>query len=298
MISSGGIWVDIKDLIVFKEVAEEGNISRAAKNLNYVQSNVTMRIKQLEEELGAPLFYRNGKGVSLNANGEILLTYAKQIIYLIEQSIKSVQSNATQPLGTLKIGSTESTAAVRLPPILASYYETYPEVELILETHTTDELIQLVLERKLEGAFVAGEVHYPDLTSTLFREEELILISNQPLTSIQDLNKMSLLVFSHGCYYRNMLEKWLREEGVYPKRVLEFGTIEAIIGCVKAGMGIAVMMKAIVKGHDHSLTLTPLPEQYSKVPTTFITRKDVLYSAALRTFIEMIRDENTQIQEF
>jgi LysR family transcriptional regulator, cell division regulator len=290
MIFLGGIWVDIKDLIVFKEVAEEGNISRAARNLNYVQSNVTMRIKQLEDELGAPLFYRNGKGVALNANGEILLTYAKQIMYLIEQSIKSVQSNALKPMGTLKIGSTESTAAIRLPPILAAYYATYPEVELILETHTTAELIQLVLERKLEGAFVAGEVHHHALTSTLFQEEELTLISHQPLSSLQDLNEISLLVFSHGCYYRNMLEKWLHEEGIYPKRVLEFGTIEAIIGCVKAGMGIAVMLQAITKGHDHSLTLTPLPQKYSSVPTTFITRKDVFYSAALGKFIEMMKD--------
>lgn len=280
--------MDIKDLIVFREVAEMGNISHAAKNLNYVQSNVTMRIKQLEDELGTPLFYRNGKGVTINANGEILLTYAKQIINLMDQSIKSVQSNVIKPQGTLKIGSTESTAAVRLPPLLATYCSTYPEVELILETHTTNVLTQLVLERKLEGAFVAGVIHHPDLNSIQFREEELTLISKQPITSLQDLNEISLLAFSQGCYYRAMLEKWLHREGIYPKRVLEFGTIEAIIGCVKAGMGIAVMIKAIIEENDHGLILTPLPEGYLRVPTSFITRKDLCYSAAIREFIEMI----------
>ena len=136
--------MDIKDLTVFYEVAKVGNISHAAKNLNYVQSGVTMRIKQLEIELGVPLFYRNGKGVTLTSNGEILLTYAKQIIHLIDQSIQAVQSNGTEPKGTLKIGCTESTTAVRLPPILTTYYEKYPEVELILETNTTDQLTQLV----------------------------------------------------------------------------------------------------------------------------------------------------------
>lgn len=136
--------MDIKDLTVFYEVATVENISHAAKNLNYVQSGVTMRIKQLEIELGVPLFYRNGKGVTLTSNGEILLTYAKQIIHLIDQSIQAVQSNGTEPKGTLKIGCTESTTAVRLPPILTTYYEKYPEVELILETNTTDQLTQLV----------------------------------------------------------------------------------------------------------------------------------------------------------
>ena len=106
--------MDIKDLTVFYEVAKENNISRS-KNLNYVQSGVTTRMKQLENELGVPLFYRNGKGVTLTSNGEILLTYAKQIIHLMDQSIKAIQSNGTEPKGTLKIGCTESTTAVRLP---------------------------------------------------------------------------------------------------------------------------------------------------------------------------------------
>lgn len=79
--------MDIKDLTVFKKVAEEGSISKAAKSLSYVQSNVTMKIKQLEDELGVPLFYRNGKGVTLNSNGEILLTYTRKILDLTEQSI-------------------------------------------------------------------------------------------------------------------------------------------------------------------------------------------------------------------
>jgi len=86
----------------------------------------------------------------------------------MEASIKAVQNNRSHPKGTLKIGSTESTTAVRLPSILTSYYDAYPEVELILETHSTENLVQLVLERKLEGAFIAGNVYHPDLNSILF----------------------------------------------------------------------------------------------------------------------------------
>ncbi|PEB51131.1 LysR family transcriptional regulator [Bacillus pseudomycoides] len=280
--------MDIKDLTIFHEVAKEGNISHAAQNLNYVQSNVTMRIKQLENELGTPLFYRNGKGVSLTSNGEILLTYTKQIIHLMEQSIKAVQNNGVQPKGTLKIGSTESTTAVRLPSILTSYYEMYPDVEFILETHSTEKLIQLVLERKLEGAFIAGTIHHSDLDSLLFQEEELVLVSKRPLFSFRNLGEMNILAFSKGCYYRNLLEKWLYEEGIYPKRVLEFGTIEAILACVKSGMGIAIMIKSLIQDHEHSLALTPLPKSFSRVPTTFIVRKDTFYSGALRKFIDRI----------
>ncbi|MGH0776604.1 LysR family transcriptional regulator [Bacillus cereus] len=283
--------MDIKDLTVFKKVAEEGSISKAAKSLSYVQSNVTMKIKQLEDELGVPLFYRNGKGVTLNSNGEILLTYTRKILDLTEQSIRLVQSNQSKPLGTLKIGTTNSTVAVRLPPLLKNYCEKYPEVELVLETHKSTELTQLVLERKLEGAFIVEDVHHPDLTSFLFCQEELTIISYQPLHTLQELDKVNMLAFGNGCHYRNRVDKWLKEAGIYPKRVLEFGTIEAIIGCVKAGMGIAVMVKSILKDHEQSLTMTDLPEKYSKVPTYFIMRKDVLFSAALQRFVEMIKEK-------
>lgn len=284
--------MDIKDLTVFLEVAEEGNLSRAARKLNYVQSNVTMKIKQLEEELGAPLFYRNGKGVEVNANGETLLPFAKQIIHLMNDAVHSVQSNAVKPKGMLKIGSTESTAAIHLPMILADYCTAYPEVEIIIETHTTDELIQCILERKLDGAFIAGETYHQEITSFLFKEEELILISKEPLSSVEELNEISILVFSHGCSYRKRLEEWLQKEKVLPKRILELGTIEAIIGCVKAGIGTAVILKAIVKEDDSSLVFMPLPEAYAKVPTNFITRKDVFISAALSKFVECVKKES------
>ncbi|KFM99409.1 LysR family transcriptional regulator [Bacillus clarus] len=284
--------MDIKDLTVFLEVANAGNISHAAKKLNYVQSNVTMRMKQLENELRAPLFYRNGKGVSLTSNGEILFTYAKQIIHVMDQSVKAVQSNGTEPKGTVKIGSTESTTAVRLPSILATYYNLYPEVELILETNTTEQLLQLVLDRKLDGAFIAGSIHHAELDTILFQEEELVLVSQLPLSSYKDLRETNLLAFSQGCYYRHLLETWLQEEEISPKRVLEFGTIESILACVKAGMGIAIMMKSIIKDYEHDLSLNALPNKFAKVPTTFIIRKDTFYSAALQKFIDIMIDSS------
>ena len=75
---------------------------------------------------------------------------------------------------------------------------------------------------------------------------------------------MNLLAFSHGCYYRSLLEDWLQEEDISPKRVLEFGTIEAILACVKSSMGVAIMMKSILKGHEHDVSFNPLPNSFKK----------------------------------
>ena len=145
-----------------------------------------------------------------------------------------------------------------------AYYEKYPKVELILESNTTEQLIRLVLERKLDGAFIAGSTQHAELHTNIFREEELVLISKKPLSSFKDIGDMNLLAFSHGCYYRNLLEDWLQEEGISPKRVFEFGTIEAILACVKSGMGIAIMMKSILNGHKHDISFNPLPNSFKK----------------------------------
>lgn len=75
---------------------------------------------------------------------------------------------------------------------------------------------------------------------------------------------MNLLTFSHGCYYRSLLEDWLQEEDISPKRVLEFGTIEAILACVKSNMGVAIMMKSILNDHAHNLSFNPLPNRFKK----------------------------------
>lgn len=171
--------MDIKDLLVFTTVAEEKNISKAAKSLSYVQSNVTMRIQQLEAELGTQLFERSGKGVTLTSSGELLHRYAEEILRLTNEATITVQSSAHTPIGPLKIGATESTAALRLPPLLSTYCTAYPDVDFILETHTTDVLIHLVLTRKLEGAFVAGSCEHPDLNSLFTQDEELVLVSLQ-----------------------------------------------------------------------------------------------------------------------
>jgi len=290
MIAGGGDLMDIKDLLVFTTVVEEKNISKAAKSLSYVQSNVTMRIQQLEAELGTKLFQRSGKGVTLTSSGELLHRYAEQILRLTNEATAAVQSSSHTPIGPLKIGATESTAALRLPPLLSTYCTAYPDVDFILETHTTDVLIQLVLERKLEGAFVAGSCDHPDLNSLFTQDEELVLVSRHPLPSLYSLNDMNLLAFSSECAYRHRLEMLMTKEAVFPKRILEFGTIEAIIGCVKAGMGVAVMMKSIVSNYN-SLTLTPLPQPYRKVPTFFITRKDAFVSAALREFSFLLTEQ-------
>src|SRR5689334_1014264 len=149
--------MDASDLRVFEAVARLGGMNRAAAELNTVQSNVTARIRALEDELGTPLFHRHARGVALTDAGRRLQPYAAQVRAALQDARRAV-ADAGTPSGPLTIGSLETTAALRLSPVLAQYARAYPDVDLIIRTGTTCELVQLVLDAQLEGAFVCGPV--------------------------------------------------------------------------------------------------------------------------------------------
>jgi len=283
--------MDLHALKVFQTVAQTGSITRAAGQLNYAQSNVTTKIQQLEHHFGTSLFYRHNRGITLTAKGHTLLAYAERIFQLIDESSKAMLDDET-PAGPLRIGSMETTAAVRLPEYLVRYHQSYPGVELTLTTGPTEQQVQAVLHYELDGAFVAGPVDHPELLQTTALEEELALITDSvhpPLASVTELQNRTLLVFRQGCSYRAKLQSWLHQEGVFPDKMMEFGSLEAILGCAAAGLGISLLPVSVVRRHVEAGTLKAhsLPHPGGPVQTVFIRRKDALLTPALRLFIDM-----------
>ena len=120
--------MDLASLRIFKAVAEHGGVNRAASILHRVPSNVTTRVKQLEEELGTQLFARERKRLVLSAEGKVLLDYANELLRLSAEAEAALRDGA--PRGTLRIGSLESTAATRLPSLLSRYHQLHPEVRV------------------------------------------------------------------------------------------------------------------------------------------------------------------------
>jgi LysR family transcriptional regulator, cell division regulator len=289
--------VDIQALKVFQVVARMGSISRAAQELNYAQSNVTNKIQQLEASLQTSLFYRHNRGITLTIKGKTLLAYSEKIFHLLEETSKAMKDEP-EPNGPLCIGSMETTAAVRLPSLLAKYHHQYPNVDLTLITGPTEQHVQSVLQHELDGAFVAGPIEHPELIQQTVMEEQLVLITDTlhpPLATIKDIQNRTLLVFRAGCSYRAKLQLWLHQEGVIPDKIMEFGALEAILGCVSAGLGISLLPFSVIERQLHAGTLRyhTIPDLYANVQTVFIRRKDALMTSALTRFMEAFTEEKT-----
>jgi DNA-binding transcriptional LysR family regulator len=284
--------MDAADLRVFEAVARLGGMNRAADELNTVQSNVTAHIRLLEDELGTPLFRRHSRGATLTEAGRRLLPYAIRIEHLIEDARRTVMDDGN-PKGSLTIGSLETTAALRLSAHLSSYVAAYPEVDLALRTGTTSELVSDVLEHRLEGAFVCGPVDHPDLAQRLAFREELAILTPPTVRSLGGLlgeGQVKIVVLRAGCSYRQRLEDLLAQRGIVSVRLLEFGTIEAIIGCVAAGLGVTLLPKSLIGAvtRDQRVAIHDLPEKEALVDTIFIRRRDAFLSSALTAFLQSV----------
>jgi len=284
--------MDADDLRIVDAVARVGSMNRAAAELNMVQSNVTARIRLLEEELGVQLFLRHSRGVEPSEAGRRLLSYGEQIRTLFQQAISVVKEDGT-PKGRLRVGMLETTAGLRLPTLVAQYAQDYPKVELAIVTGTTTSLIHQVAERELDGAFVAGPVHHQELIEEPLFHEELVLVSPLSIRDFDDLAKvenLKVIVFRQGCSYRQRLGSILDGLGIRHV-VMEFASLDAIITCVSAGVGITLLPKALVDKlwADQSVTVHELPVDQAQVETVFVRRQDRYPTSALHAFLKMSR---------
>jgi len=234
--------INLDDLHIFRSVVREGGVTRAASRLHRVPSNVTTRIKQFEERLGVALFQRQGRGLALTGAGRTLLGHADRLLQMAEVAEQEMQSGVVR--GVLQLGSLESAAGARLPPVLSAFHARYPEVSIELRTGTTGALLGMLERFEVEAAFVSEPFEKGRLSALPAFEEELMLITAKGARAprrARDLNGQTLLAFPHGCSYRRRMVDWLAEEGASPGRVLDLGSYHAIVACVAAGTGIAII---------------------------------------------------------
>lgn len=267
--------MDLAALRIFSAVVREGGVTRAAERLHRVQSNVTTRIRQLEDDLGVDLFIREGKRMHLAPAGQVLLGYADKLLLLADEARLAVQD--PRPRGVFRIGSIESTAAIRLPPTLNEFHRLYPSVTLELRTGNPLQLATLIINGELDAAVVAEPVADAPFDKVAVFEEEPVIISaaDRPALDKKGDLPRTMIAFEHGCPYRKRLENWYAKRGGMPERMIELGSYHAMLGCVAAGMGVALLPKIVLSSFPEStrLKVHRLPPGENRIDIVMIWRK-------------------------
>lgn len=287
--------MELSDLTIFRAVVQEGGITRAADRLGRVQSNVTKRIQQLEEQLETPLFDRRGKRLVLTGAGHTLLDYADRLLALAAEAEAALQGD--RPQGVFRLGSMESTAAVRLPAPLAVFSAQYPDVVLEMRTGNPTQLSRALLAGEIEAAFVAEPVAEARFDSVVAFTEEAVIVTAQdhPRFDQTDTVPHTMLVFENGCPHRKRFEDWYALRREIPDRTVEMGSYHAMLGCVLAGMGAALVPRSVISTFPEKkrLRITALPQAQGRIRTLMIWPKGPA-SPKVKALSEVLSNANDQ----
>ncbi|MFS0726980.1 LysR family transcriptional regulator [Paenibacillus sp. 1P07SE] len=280
--------MELTDLRIFLSIAEQGTISRAAEQLGYVQSNVTARLRKLEEELGTSLFRRLPKGVELTERGNAFREYAVQIVRLAEDAVDAVRE-PDMPGGNLRIGVVETVTCGNFMGILSAFQQQYPQVALSLVTGQSPELLEQVLDYRLDGAFLSGDPASAGLSVEYEQQDELKWLSQSEAGRTLELSGLTWAVSPRGCPYRAVLEKWLHSEGVEIRQLIEVSSLETLLSCVRSGLASTLLPASVLQGGYESLRAVSIPEGYRHAAVRLVRRECRFAPAAFRAFAEMVR---------
>ncbi|WP_405119144.1 LysR substrate-binding domain-containing protein [Pseudomonas leptonychotis] len=279
----------------FLALSRAGSLSAAAAQLHCVPSNVSARLRQLEAQLGAVLFQRQAQRLRLTPAGERLLPHAEQLEQLCQQAWRCVQEDVWA--GELRLGSMETTAAVRLPEVLAAFHRDAPRVDVSLLTGTSRHLVEQVLAGNLDAALIGGPFEHPLLDAEVIWREELMLVlpaSSSAETLLQ--GPVTLLGFPNGCHYRERLEHWSERHALQVATRQSYGSIDAILGGIAAGMGVGLLPRSLLQLHPRGrlVSTRAIETDLATAPTLLVRRGDAPAHPALEHLLELLRVQPLQ----
>jgi DNA-binding transcriptional LysR family regulator len=284
----------LPDLMVFLAVVRSGSITRAAQDLNMVQSNVTARIKKLEQAVGTRLLKRHARGVKPTPAGESAFAMALRLDAVVDDLRFTFGQGDRARRGKLRIGGIETVVASHLPALVAAFQREFPHVDVSVGTGSSATLLQQLREGELDAVFVSRAPKIPGNRETRAFSDELVVVA--PLTPefspehwLRAGPQLTILVQRLGCSYTERLLALLAKNSRRPYRLLELGTLEGILGFVELGLGIAVMPRAFLNaaGARRKLGRLELPRRIAGLITYLVTPAERDCSFAANAFFSL-----------
>ncbi|MDK8193159.1 LysR family transcriptional regulator [Paenibacillus sp. UMB7766-LJ446] len=282
--------MELRHLITFKTIVEKEGFKKAAEHLGYAQSSITAHIKELEKEVGNPLFDRLGKRIVLTQYGQHFLSYAVKIIDLYSEALLTNE----EPTGELTIGIAESLTIDRIPAILLEFKNLYPNVNLSVKSIENYQVASRLQSGEIDlvVVFEKDDWSLPELNCEVINKERMVLIS--PPKKENSKTVRTVLYTEKSCSYKAVFDHYINKKQIDVKESLDFQSIEAIKQCVKSGLGISLVPYFSVKEEVESGKLWAEDiEADSPAISTFIAyHKYKWLSPALVKMISLIKNHS------
>ncbi|MEO5814989.1 MAG: LysR substrate-binding domain-containing protein [Gemmatimonadaceae bacterium] len=245
--------LNLHHLRLFASVAEQGGFSRAATVLRLSQPAVSKSVRELEREVGSPLFERGGRTPRLTESGTLLFARARELFAVERTAEEELRALRGLESGVLRIGASTTVITYLLPPYLARFRAAHPNVVLQVASANTRDIARALIERRVDVALVEGPVNDARIDVIPWRDDELVVISSpsHPLSSrkrvaLSDLAAESFIVRERGSGTRTVAESALALHGVRLTVAMQLASTEAIKQAVAAGLGLAIVSRSAI----------------------------------------------------
>jgi len=290
--------MQFQQLQYFVAVAETRHFTRAADLVHVAQPSLSQQIKALERELGADLFLRARGNITLTDAGEALLPLARRILADADTARHEVLELVQLRSGRVRLGATPSLCTGLLPDVLRAFHDRYPGIRLLIEEGGSHDLVRELARGALDLALVVLPLPTPSpaLTTVELLREDLVVVSSPEAPApgpgrtvrISDLEGERLVMFRHGYDLRELTVAACRAEGFEPDFAVEGGEMDAVLGFVRAGLGVAVVPRMVATKSGRGLRVTPLTRPGLHRTIALAHRSDVAPPRAARELQRML----------
>ncbi|HZJ02614.1 MAG TPA: LysR family transcriptional regulator [Thermoleophilia bacterium] len=288
--------MELAQLRYFAAVADALSFTEAAAKLRVSQPALSYQIKQLENELGARLFDRTSRKVSLTVDGSTFLPLAQTVLLKAEEATRVMEERLGVVTGSVRFGCIPSAAAYLVPPILASFAHNWPGIQVTLVETGAGDLERSVLDGSADFAIIS-DPHAPELLEvTELMEEDLLLVlphshrlAHHDTVSVRELEHEPLIILGGAFTLGPQVLDLCRHAGFEPRVAYETGALESVKSFVRNGLGIAVLPRMGLNSADEAtLTFVPFAERVTR-RLNLIRSKDRYATVASRTLMVHVR---------
>lgn len=287
--------MNFRKLRIFYETAINLNMTKVAKSLYISQPSVSQAIQELEEELGVKVFDRIGKRLSLTYEGEVYFNYVRRILNLYDEGIENIKKINNKEQGRIVIGASTTIGIYMLPDIIKDFVSVNKGVEISLIIENTKNIEKMILQNKIDFAFVEGKVHSEEIIYKKIWEDELVFIepyehewTNKTFIKKEDVSKEKFIMREKGSGTREIVESYLKDKGIEYEVFMELGSTEAIKRSVEAGLGIGCVSNQCIGEEIKSKKISKITFNEEKIKRNLllVVHKDKFISNNMREFIE------------
>lgn len=286
--------MNFRKLKIFYETANCLNMTKVAREMFISQPSISQSINELEVELGVKLFDRIGKKLYLTHEGEVFLNYVRRMLNLYEEAKDTLKNEIELNRGKITIGASTTIGIYILPRLIRKFSKKYKNIEISIIIENTSHLEELLLENKIDFAFVEGNINSSELKTQKIWEDELVLISgedhnfkNKSTVSASELINEKLIMRECGSGTRTIAEDFFKAKEIPYKIYLELGNTEAIKRTVEANLGIGCvsLMSVYDEVSRETLNITRFEEGKIFRDLLLVIHKDKYISNSMKQFI-------------